>query len=391
VIQAGQFLGSLGRALSTAALYRGGHPILARAVDCAFHDLEALLAAAPVATFTFLGESVLFGDLPLADRRGWEWSGKLAEAGVQRVEFGRPAVRDEFERFLAEVSDRLAGRVSAAASAAPQRIRFGAVGLRGDDTLKEGHLPTATLAFVLDTEIDTVRWVHDEVTDHRLIPLLEVEAVVRSLSVAMHANPQLVLPLVQLKEFDQYTTAHSLNVSVLAMGLAERLDLAPSDIRACGIAGLLHDIGKTLIPLDILTKPGRFSDEERQVMERHPIDGARLILKADQGLDLPAIVAYEHHIMTDGGGYPTLRYRRDCHAASRLVHVCDVFDALRTRRPYRDPWPVEKALTHLRTRAGCEFDPDFTRVFDEMIQESGRAAPPPGPPGSATADSAPSS
>jgi putative nucleotidyltransferase with HDIG domain len=373
VIQAARFLSSLGRALSTAALYRGGHPTFERAVDGAFRDLDSLLAAVPTATFTFLGASVLFGDLPLVDRRGWEWSDKLAEAGVQRVEFARPATRDEFERFLAEVSDRLGGRREpAGAAVAPHSIRFGAVGLRGGEILAESHLPTATLAFVLDTEIDTVRWLHEEVTSSRPIPLLEVEAVVRSLSVAMHANPQMVLPLVQLKEFDQYTTTHSLNVSVLAMGLAERLDLTASNVRSCGIAGLLHDIGKTLVPVEVLTKPGRFSDAERQVMERHPADGARLILQADQGLDLAAIVAYEHHIMVDGGGYPKLRYRRDCHEASRLVHVCDVFDALRTRRPYRDPWPVEKALSHVRGRAGLEFDTHVASVFAAMIQESSR-------------------
>lgn len=375
MIQAARFLSSLGRALSTAALYRGGHPTLERAVEGAFRDLESLLAASNKATFTFLGESVLFGDLPLVDRRGWEWSDKLAEAGVQRVEFARPAARDEFERFLAEVSDRLGGRREpAGAAAAPHGIRFGAVGLRGSEIAAESHLPTATLAFVLDAEIDTVRWMHEEVTSSRPIPLLEVEAVVRSLSVAMHANPQMVLPLVQLKEFDQYTTTHSLNVSVLAMGLAERLDLAASDVRSCGVAGLLHDIGKTLVPAEILTKPGRFTDAERQVIERHPADGARLILQADQGLDLAAIVAYEHHIRVDGGGYPTPRYPRECHEASRLVHVCDVFDALRTRRPYRDPWPVEKALAHVRERAGIEFDPRFASVFAGMIEDSRPAA-----------------
>ena len=77
-------------------------------------------------------------------------------------------------------------------------------------------------------------------------------------------------------------------------------------------------------------------------MNRHPVDGARLILQSEEHLDVAAVVAYEHHIMIDGGGYPRTRFKRDCHPASVLVHVCDVYDALRTNRPYRDAWTQEK-------------------------------------------------
>ena len=104
-------------------------------------------------------------------------------------------------------------------------------------------------------------------------------------------------------------------------------------------------------------------------MNRHPSDGARLILASEQSLDLAAIVAYEHHIMIDGGGYPTMRFRRVCHQASRLVHVCDVFDALRTHRPYREAWPLEKVLAYLRERAGLEFDADLVSAFDLMVSK----------------------
>jgi putative two-component system response regulator len=102
-------------------------------------------------------------------------------------------------------------------------------------------------------------------------------------------------------------------------------------------------------------------------MNRHPVDGARLILRADQGLDLAAVVAYEHHIMFDGGGCPPRRFPRPCHAASRLVHVCDVFDALRTRRPYRDTWSLDKAIGYLRERSGIEFDPHLVEAFVAMM------------------------
>ena len=136
------------------------------------------------------------------------------------------------------------------------------------------------------------------------VPFLEAEAVVRSLSVAMHGDSKMVLPLLKLKEFDQYTTTHSLNVAVLSMGLAESLGCSPRDVRAMGVAGLLHDIGKIRIPLDVLTKPGKLSDEERVIMNHHPVEGARIIMQSGKDLGTAAIVAYEHHIMLNGGGYP---------------------------------------------------------------------------------------
>jgi putative nucleotidyltransferase with HDIG domain len=177
------------------------------------------------------------------------------------------------------------------------------------------------------------------------------------------------MPLLSLREYDEYTTTHSLNVSVLAMALAESLGLAGREVRAFGVAGLLHDIGKVCIPHDVLTKPGQLTPEERELIRRHPADGARLILQSGQQLDVAAAVAYEHHIMIDGCGYPTLHFRRDCHPASHLVHICDVYDALRTTRPYRAAWEHEQVMEYLRENAGTEFDESLFRAFESMMRD----------------------
>jgi HD-GYP domain-containing protein (c-di-GMP phosphodiesterase class II) len=107
----------------------------------------------------------------------------------------------------------------------------------------------------LGDEAETFRWLQGEIRDQGVVPLMEAEAVVRSLSVAMQAERRMVLPLLQLKEFDQYTTTHALNVAVLSMALAQALGVPKRQVRAIGVAGLLHDIGKIRIPLEVLTKP----------------------------------------------------------------------------------------------------------------------------------------
>ena len=366
-----RFLGAFAQALAGMSLYGEGHPARARAVDTAYQELLDLQAKHPHPLFTFLGDEVIFGRLPLREMREWGWSNRLAEAGIQRLEFADHVTRDDFEVFLEDVLARLTVEGIDTAEARQQRptaIKFGVVGVRGSGELPADGLPTATIALSLGEEVETIRWLHDEVQQRESLPLAEAEAVVRSLSVAMHGDQQMILPLLQLKQFDEYTTTHSLNVSVLSMALAEYLEMAPSDVRAFGVAGLLHDLGKVRIPIEILTKAGKLTPDERVVMNRHPVEGARLIFESEEDLDLAAVVAYEHHIMLNGLGYPQVRYRRSCHEASNLVHVCDVYDALRTRRPYRDAWPVEQVLPYIEGRAGMEFDPHYVRVFIEMMR-----------------------
>ncbi|HET7457215.1 MAG TPA: HD domain-containing phosphohydrolase, partial [Gemmatimonadaceae bacterium] len=372
-----RFLNSFAQALSTMVLYGPGHPARERAVGQSYGHLRALQEETPTPQFSFLGGDVIFGERALRELKDWDWGVRLANTGIQRLEVAAAVERDDYEAFLEDALSRLslvaAGTAAARAGAGgprkPGAIRFGAVGVRGTAPVEEARIPTATITYSLGEEAETLRWVHEEVEARGRIPLLEAEAVVRSLSVAMHADSAIVIPLVQLKEFDQYTTTHSLNVSVLAMALAEYLGLGAKDVRAYGVAGLLHDLGKVRIPKEVLNKPGKLTDAEWAVMRRHPSEGARMIVESDRGLDLAAVVAYEHHIMLDGGGYPGMHFCRECHHASRLVHVCDVYDALRTKRPYREAWDAERALKQIEQGAGTDFDPDLVRAFSGMMRE----------------------
>jgi putative nucleotidyltransferase with HDIG domain len=367
-----RFLNAFARALSTMTLYPEGHPEREGIIDTAYENLRAVQAMDRRASFSFLGDEVILGQRPIRELRGWDWSQRLASAGIQRLQFETEVTREEFENFMSEALARLTLSMlqqmpqgGPAGTTGP--IRFGSVGIR--ELNPEADIEMATIALSLDEEADTVRWMHEEATRDGGLPLAEVSAVVSSLASAMHGDQAMVLPLLQIRRYDQYTTTHSLNVCVLAMGLAEWMGLGARDVRAFGTSGLLHDIGKTKIPAEILNKAGRLEPHERQIMNAHPVEGAKIIIASEEKLDLAAVVAYEHHIMLNGGGYPTFDYPRDCHQASKLVHVCDVYDALRTNRPYRAAWGSGKVLAYLEERAGTEFDPDATRAFVKMMSE----------------------
>lgn len=367
-----RFLTALGQAISATALYREGHPARERAVDAAWIQLDALQAIDPAPHFSFLEEEVLYRQQALRDVKAWDWARRLARAGVQRVEFDRDATREDLATFLTEVQKKVATGEEDTSEARQLRrpsIRYGNLSLRGAtadiavETAEDISVP-----YTLDDEIVAVGWIHQEVAETEDLPLAEANAVVRSLSLAMHSQSRMLLPLLQLKSYDQYTTTHATNVSVLSMALAEYIGLSAKDVREFGIAGLLHDLGKVRVPKDILTKKGALTDQELAALRRHPVDGARLIIAREKNLDLAATVAYEHHIMINGHGYPRFRYPRDTHFASRLVHVCDVFDALCTARPYREAWPIEVALAYMEERTGLDFDSELSEAFTAMMR-----------------------
>ncbi|HEX9729818.1 MAG TPA: HD domain-containing phosphohydrolase [Gemmatimonadales bacterium] len=368
-----EFLNGFAQAMSALALYPEGHTSRERAMDLVYGKLLDLLGNDRNPTFSFLGDEVIYGDRPLREMRAWDWSRRLSEGGVQRLQFDPTVTRDELEDFLDQALARLTLKAIDTAEARqmrPSGIRFGSVGIYGEEPLAaQSTVATATMQLTLGDEADAVRWMHKELVSGGRLPIFEAEAVVRGLSVAMHGDQQLMVPLLQLRQFDEYTTTHCINVSVLAMALAEWLGMGARDVRAFGVAGLMHDLGKVKVPEEILNKKGKLTDDERAIMSSHTTEGARLIISSEPDLDLAAVVAYEHHIMINGGGYPSLRYPRDCHKASKLVHVCDVYDALRTKRPYRDAWPSAKVLAYVEERSGVEFDGEIAHAFTRMMQE----------------------
>ena len=369
-----RFLTSLSQALSTLGLYGEGHPATERAVEDAYRQLTDLQHGDRRLVFTFFPDEVLYGRELLPELEHWEWSSRFARAGIERLEVTAEVSGEHFARFLAHTAAVVGTSGDGSPGLwqdGPEGIRFGRVRIeeREGEPVPQQPLPVATLAYSLREEREAVGWMHEEVGVGRSVPLLEAYGVVRSLSLAMHAGQAMVLPLLQLKEFDQYTTTHSMNVSVLTMALGEFLGLAPPAVRAYGLAGLLHDLGKVKIPREILAKPGSLTPVERKVVEAHPADGARMILEGTEPLDLAAVVAYEHHRCHDGSGYPHAHYARPLHQASRLVHVCDVYDALRTRRPYRDAWSSEQALEYIHERSAREFDPALAAAFIEMMRK----------------------
>jgi HD-GYP domain-containing protein (c-di-GMP phosphodiesterase class II) len=180
-----------------------------------------------------------------------------------------------------------------------------------------------------------------------------------------------IFGLTNLKNFDEYTLNHSVNVCVLALALGRRLGLNRSELVDLGIAAFFHDLGKLDTPLDILNKPAKLSDEEREIMERHPHQGAEKLvhLREFKRLPLRAIhVALEHHIKEDLSGYPRRFKEENVNLFSKIVKVVDYFDAITTKRVYRKKvFTRAEALSQMLELSGTEFNAVILKALVNLM------------------------
>ena len=180
-----------------------------------------------------------------------------------------------------------------------------------------------------------------------------------------------VYGLTNIKNYDEYTLNHSINVCILAVALGRRLGLSREELSDLGVSAFLHDLGKLEVPKEILEKPALLNNEERTIVEGHVHEGAeRLIeLKSARRLPLRAVqVALEHHLKVDMSGYPKYVRKKTISLFSKIVKIVDYFDAITTKRVYRPKVLTrEEALRMMREKSGDEFDPLLLKVFVSMI------------------------
>lgn len=356
------FLTRLGKVLSAQRLYAVDHPTRERSLRDAFGCLRDLLARERPLLFTFLDGEVVFQSERLREMTDWPWIDPLTGIGVERIEIAAGVSYPEFVEFCSELGRRIgAGEAGFEEDLrALGHIRFG--------PLASSDVDVAELRRMLERERERLGDLFETARRERIIAPEAAGAVLDTIGSAIRQSRNLLELLIPLKEHTQYTTVHSMNVSVLSIGLAELTGYLGSDVRSIGEAALLHDVGKSLVPEAILDKTEPLTTEEWKLVRTHPTEGARILLRSGDDLRVPAIVAYEHHWRWDGGGYPERRHPREPHPATQLVQVCDVYDALRTDRPFRGSWSAREVLSHLKDRAGQSFSPDAVASLLALVR-----------------------
>ncbi len=176
-----------------------------------------------------------------------------------------------------------------------------------------------------------------------------------------------LLAMAALKEADEYTFTHSTNVCVLNLAQAMALGIEGQLLNDIGVSAMLHDIGKLFIPEEILTKTDKLTAEEFDIIRQHPVRGARHLLETSGVPRLAVITAYEHHLKFNLSGYPAVSSNWQQNLCSHMTMISDFFDALRTRRSYREPMPLQEISGMMLGMMGTDLHPALTRNFLRII------------------------
>lgn len=264
----------------------------------------------------------------------------LREAGVEMVVI-------DLDRGLGDISTETAPKTISAKTRnfATERAEAAAVIARSKETI-QGFFDAARLGGTVQSE--AVRAVVDDITGSVL------------------AHPHTLLGMVRLKSKDEYTYMHSVAVCALMVNLARELGLAVDMMHDLGLAGLVHDIGKMMIPDVILNKPGALDDDEFAIVRTHPDRGGEMLLRA---LNMPQVaidVCLHHHEKIDGTGYPDRLEGEQISLAARMGAICDVYDALTSDRSYKGAWSPAEALAAMHGWKG-QFDPVVLFAFFQSI------------------------
>ncbi|MGR6859900.1 HD-GYP domain-containing protein [Aliivibrio salmonicida] len=165
------------------------------------------------------------------------------------------------------------------------------------------------------------------------------------------------------------TGNHVRRVAKMSRLLGKIYELPKSEYRLIEVISPMHDVGKIGIPEAILDKPGRLSQEERVIIETHTEIGYKLLASGGEIMQSAARISLEHHERWDGKGYPNQLVADEIHIFARITAITDVFDALMSKRCYKDPWPLDKVIELFERECGKQFDPDLCRLFLNNIQQ----------------------
>ena len=193
------------------------------------------------------------------------------------------------------------------------------------------------------------------------------QKLVDEISDSVARNPTALISLARLKTVDDYTYMHSVAVCAMMVALAKQLKLDEHQTRQAGIAGLMHDLGKAMIPMHILNKPGKLTDAEFAVVKRHPSDGYRMLLTGSDVDPIVLDVCLHHHEKTDGSGYPKGLKDSEISLFAKMGAVCDVYDAITSNRPYKPGWDPAESLRRMAEWSKGHFDPQVFQAFVKSL------------------------
>jgi HD-GYP domain-containing protein (c-di-GMP phosphodiesterase class II) len=347
-------------AVTNIHLYPPTHPQVAPLVDHLYDSITLTLETTPELTIVIVDDDIVLHGKPLSDAgyTGKSFVKMLKKKEIEHLTLLAGLTKSQLFEFLDDLAS-----IDLKTIADRDCIKTGKITFDQDLDERVGDF----LAFREKMLADMQALYYGIRTGKRL----DVDDVQSIVSSFINNFTQAINPLnllAALKSEDEYTYVHATNVALLTMSLAEYLGFEGKPLKNIGVAALLHDVGKMVIPDEILNKTGALDTDERTLMETHPLRGIQYLATQKDIPTLALIATMEHHLKFDGSGYPRIREDWRPNIVSQMVSVADVFDALRSKRPYRGPIPQEKIISILRKESGKALNPELVENFITMIE-----------------------
>jgi HD-GYP domain-containing protein (c-di-GMP phosphodiesterase class II) len=347
-----RFLNALGHALELR--FQEAEASLQRVAEAACAERAvALMEERRRPVFHFSPQGVRYGLLPLADFENWTWARLLHHRGVARLELVSPPTA----AMIAALLDIATGQLAMDAAVLRGGLRWSSVDVDQSEDVD---------GYPLDEELAVMEQLYRDVARGETVRQGDMAMVIASLEAVLAGARGPSLPLLHRYTRDGYLASHALNTALLAFAVAEAMRLPPDERREAALAALLHDVGMAALPAEDVSGE-EFTSHSKAVVRGHPLEGARMLLRQSDAFETAAVVSYEHHLHPDGSGYPRLNYPREPHLMSRIVAVCDAFDALLAPRPDRAGYTVTEAAREVERGAAKQFDPKVVAAFNEVV------------------------
>jgi putative nucleotidyltransferase with HDIG domain len=353
-----------------AQLYAPDHPLVSRNLTALVAGLAALHQLQPSITVGIVGNELVVADTPMAKVSSTmtELIRKLKENKVERIAFDKGVTQDELVALLQNLS-RLGTRGGGGdpeKELSSAHIRVGR--LKSDDDKKQDvQNDIAAIRQMYSNAVASAEVIYESTETEGIPDAPTALQTVEGLADAVTQNRTALMALTAMRNYDNYTFTHMVNVSILAMAQARALGIEGRLLREFGMSALMHDIGKVRTPKEILNKPGKLTDDEFVIMRRHVVDGAEILRRTPEVPVLAPVVAFEHHLRLDGSGYPHTVIREAMNLGSMLCAISDVYDAMRSQRAYQQASPTDRILAVLKKNEGAQLDKHLVRRFTQLL------------------------
>lgn len=361
--------------LRSTTLYPEDHPSLRAAAGKLLATLETLLAGRNDVPFYLVGGELFFEKLSVPIDQGLallmeqilsrEVSGIIFKPGLTDAELIRFSALMNMDPGAFADQGGLKEAITREGITHIELHRVMVVEKKVESAAKDGGKKAAELfKDALDTVKEMVHAVHVD----KAINMRKINSTVQTMVDNVLDNRDALMGLTSIKMYDEYTFAHSVNTSILAVSLGSFLSFGKSQIAALGVAGLLHDIGKVNVPHAVINKPDKLSDEEWEMVKRHPIEGALLLSDVPGLTKLAMVAAFEHHQHGDTRGYPWIDDQLQQHPFSHIISIADAYEALTAARVYyKVRISPEQAINIMIKKRGTVFDPTLVKAFVNMM------------------------